>query len=59
MEILDGRTNPSGKLPDTWSYDYYDNPAAHNFINLPADHKQVSEKDFGVHLYYGEDIYVG
>ena len=59
MEILDGRTNPSGKLPDTWSYDYYDNPAAHNFINLPADHKQVGEKDFGVHIYYGEDIYVG
>lgn len=59
MEILDGRTNPSGKLPDTWSYDYYDNPAAHNFINLPADHKQVGEKDFGVHIYYQEDIYVG
>ena len=59
MEILDGRTNPSGKLPDTWTYDYYDNPAAHNFINLPAEHKQVGEKDFGVHLYYGENIYVG
>ena len=59
MEILDGRTNPSGKLPDTWAYDYYDHPAAHNFINLPADHKQVGEKDFGVHIYYGEDIYVG
>lgn len=59
MEILDGRTNPSGKLPDTWSYDYYDNPAAHNFINLPADHKRVGEKDFGIHIYYGEDIYVG
>ena len=59
MEILDGRTNPSGKLSDTWTYDYYDNPAAHNFINLPAEHKQVGEKDFGVHLYYGENIYVG
>ena len=59
MEILDGRTNPSGKLPDTWSYDYYDNPAAHNFINLPADHKQVGEKEFGVYIYYEEDIYVG
>lgn len=59
MEILDGRTNPSGKLPDTWSYDYYDNPAAQNFINLPADHKQVGEKEFGVHIYYQEDIYVG
>lgn len=59
MELLDGRTNPSGKLPDTWSYDYYDNPAAYNFINLPADHKQVGEKEFGVHIYYEEDIYVG
>lgn len=59
MEILDGRTNPSGKLPDTWCYDYYDNPSAHNFINLPADHKQVGEKDFGVRIYYEEDIYVG
>lgn len=59
MEILDGRANPSGKLPDTWSYDYFDNPAAHNFINLPADRPQVGEKDFGVHIYYEEDIYVG
>lgn len=59
MEILDGRTNPSGKLPDTWSFDYYDHPSAHNFINLPADHKQVGEKEFGVHIYYEEDIYVG
>ena len=59
MEILDGRTNPSAKLPDTWSYDYYDHPAAHNFINLPAEHKQVGEKEVGVNIYYEEDIYVG
>lgn len=59
MELLDGRTNPSGKLPDTWAYDYYDYPSAHNFINLPAEHKAVGEKEFGVHLYYEEDIYVG
>lgn len=59
MEILDGRTNPSGKLPYTWCFDYYDNPAAHNFINLPAEHKQVGEKDFGAKIVYQEDIYVG
>lgn len=59
MEILDGRTNPSGKLPYTWSMDYYDNPSAHNFINLSAEHKQVGEKDFGVKIVYQEDIYVG
>ena len=59
VEILDGRTNPSGKLPDTWTYDYYDHPSAHNFINLPAEHKAVGEKEFGVHIFYEEDIYVG
>lgn len=59
MEILDGRTNPSGKLPDTWSFDYYDNPASKNFINFKEDDKVPGEKDKGVHLYYEEDIYVG
>ncbi len=59
MEILDGRTAPSGKLPYTWCFDYYDNPASRNFINLPAEHKQVGEKDFGVKIVYQEDIYVG
>lgn len=59
MELLDGRTTPSGKLPDTWAGDYYDYPAAHNFINLPAEHKAVGEKEFGVQIYYEEDIYVG
>lgn len=59
MEILDGRTNPSGKLPDTWSFDYYDHPASKNFINLSVEDKIPSEKEYGVHLYYEEDIYVG
>ena len=59
MEILDGRTNPSGKLPDTWAYDYYDHPSAHNFINFKEDDEVPGEKDRGVRLYYEEDIYVG
>ena len=59
MEILDGRTNPSGKLPDTFAYDYYDHPCAHNFINFKEDDKVPGEKDKGVLLYYEEDIYVG
>lgn len=59
MEILDGRCNPSGKLPDSWAYDYYDYPSARNFINLSVDHKQVGEKEFGVCIVYEEDIYVG
>lgn len=58
MQILDGRCNPSGKLPDTFAWDYYDYPSAHNFPNL-KDEPQPGEKDFGVHIYYQEDIYVG
>ncbi len=30
--ILDGRVNPSGKLTDTWAWDYYDIPASVNFL---------------------------
>lgn len=59
MEILDGRTNPSGKLPDTFAVDYYDYPSAKNFINFSEEDKLPEEKDYGVHLYYEEDIYVG
>ncbi len=59
MEILDGRTNPSGKLPDTWPMDYYDVPASQNFINFKAGDRLPGEKEYGVHLYYEEDVYVG
>jgi len=59
MEILDGRTNPSGKLPDTWAVDYYDYPSAQNFINFEENDAVPGEKDKGVLLYYEEDIYVG
>lgn len=44
---------------DTWTFDYYDYPSALNFPNLPAEHKAVGEKEFGVQIYYEEDIYVG
>ncbi|MCM1124433.1 MAG: glycoside hydrolase family 3 C-terminal domain-containing protein [Eubacterium sp.] len=59
VEILDGRTNPSGKLPDSVAFDYYDYPSAKNFINFKEEDKLPGEKDYGVHLYYEEDIYVG
>ncbi len=59
MEILDGRVNPSGKLPDTFAVDYYDYPSAKNFINFAEADVLPGEKDYGVHLYYEEDIYVG
>ena len=59
MEILDGRCSPSAKLPDTYPWDYYDCPSAYNFPNLKASDKQPGEKQFGVRIFYEEDIYVG
>jgi len=60
VEILDGRVNPSGKLPDTWSLDYYDIPASANFYNA-IDGKGVLSTDSSlfVDTVYEEDIYVG
>ncbi len=60
-EILDGRVNPSGKLPDTWSNDYYDHPSAKNFINIDNAEEVFSDDSmkYGAHLFYEEGIYVG
>ncbi len=58
-EILDGRTNPSGKLPTTWAYDYYDYPSSHNFPNFSETDIVPGEKEKGVRIIYEEDIYVG
>ena len=32
-DILCGKVNPSARLADSWPYDYYDMPAAQNFVN--------------------------
>ena len=63
-EILDGTVSPSGRLPDTWTYDYHDIPAAVNF-NIPtgdsgkmsfAGHGDL--RSFNVTV-YEEGLYVG
>ena len=60
VEILDGRVTPSGKLPDTWSRDYWDIPAAANFYQ-PDSPAQALGADVSVFVdtCYQEDIYVG
>jgi len=60
VEILDGRVNPSGKLPDTWSLDYPDLPASANFFRA-KDAESALSADFPyfINTYYEEDIYVG
>lgn len=59
-KILDGRVNPSGKLPDTWSLDYGDIPSSANFYQppVPEEAPGAGSKLF-VDTYYEEDIYVG
>lgn len=59
VEILDGRTNPSGKLPDTWTWDYYDAPASRNLPTLAQNDPPLDDDATGVRVYYEEDIYVG
>ena len=59
MEILDGRVNPSGHLPDTWAWDWRDDPVSRNFPALGADDPEVPEDATGVRVYYEEDVYLG
>lgn len=61
MEVLDGRVTPSGKLPDTWSYDYYDHPSSKNFINILDAETLFTDDSMvkGAHVFYDENVYVG
>jgi len=60
VEILDGRVNPSGKLPDTWSLDYFDIPSSANFYHAKdAESALSADSPYFVDTYYEEDIYVG
>ena len=58
-EILDGRVNPSGHLPDTWAWDWRDDPVSRNFPALGADDPEMPEDATGVRVYYEEDVYLG
>lgn len=60
VEILDGRVNPSGKLPDTWSLTFEDIPSSANFYQ-PKTPEEAPGADTPVFIdtCYEEDIYVG
>lgn len=60
VKILDGRVTPSGKLPDTWSLDYWDIPSSANFYLAKSESETLgSDSEVYVDTYYEEDIYVG
>lgn len=50
-DVLKGAVNPSGKLPDSFTIKYGDNPSAKTFPGEPADNP--------VNSFYQEGIYVG
>ena len=59
VELLDGRLNPSGHLPDTWPWELGDNPVHRNYPALGAGDGHVHEDAVGVRVYYEEDVYLG
>lgn len=60
-DILCGNITPSGRLADSWPYDYYDMPAAHNFVNQDENTPVYSDdgKKMGVRIFYEEEQFVG
>ena len=60
-DILCGKVNPSGRLADSWPYDYYDLPAAHNFVDQDENTPVYSDdgKKQGVRVFYEEEQFVG
>lgn len=60
-DILCGKVNPSGRLADSWPYDYYDTPAAQNFVNQGENTPVYSDdgKKMGVRVFYEEEQFVG
>jgi len=59
LDVLTGRENPSGKLPDTWARDYFDIPASKNFYDCADKPRLNAESEEYVDTVYEEDIYVG
>lgn len=57
--ILSGKENPSGKLPDTWAKDYYDIPASRNFYDCANKPRLDGDAPAYVDTVYEEGIYVG
>ena len=59
-EILEGSVSPSGRLPNTWAFDYYDYPSASNFLtkeSIIQERGSLSVKYSAI--VYEEGIYVG
>ncbi|NBH28255.1 hypothetical protein D3Z60_21370 [Lachnospiraceae bacterium] len=60
LNVLSGRVNPSGRLPDTWVKEYDDLPSAGDFYDCSGNENRYNA-DSGVWIdtVYREDIFVG
>lgn len=60
VKVLDGRTNPSGKLPYTWAKSLADIPADKNFYKYGGNNPYFDGNGLEwIDTVYEEDIYVG
>lgn len=59
LDIMSGAVNPSGKLPDTWAWDYRDIPASRNFYDSAGKKRLDTDETVYLDTCYEEGIYVG
>lgn len=60
VNVLTGRTNPSGKLTDTWAKRYEDIPSARNFYDCAGGKTRWdADHDVWIDTVYEEGMYVG
>lgn len=61
MQLLDGRSTPSGHLPDTWPVDCFDQPSSVNFLNFTevTDRPMQTDDPCWARICYEEGLYVG
>lgn len=60
VNVLSGRTNPSGKLVDTWALKYEDIPASKNFYDCAGGKTRWdADHDVWIDTVYEEGMYVG
>lgn len=59
LDILSGKENPSGKLPDTWAWDYFDIPSSRNFYDCADRRRLTTDTEMFLDTCYEEGLYVG